>query len=76
MPPATEFAGTFFGDYAQLAVAGITAHPVWSDTRPQDLFLCPATGTPGNPPQVCNGPGVNFSPANDQDIYTAAVSVP
>jgi hypothetical protein len=76
MPPATEFGGGFFGDYAQLAVAGKTAHPVWSDTRPQDLFLCPGTGTPGNPPQVCNGAGVNFSPANDQDIYTAAVSVP
>jgi len=76
MPPATEFSGTFFGDYAQLAVAGKTAHPVWSDTRPQDLFLCPGTGTPGNPPQVCNGAGVNFSPANDQDIFTAAVSVP
>ena len=58
------------------AVAGKTAYPVWSDTRPQDLFLCPGTGTPGNPPQVCNGAGVNFSPANDQDIFTAAVSVP
>ena len=76
MPPATEFTGTFFGDYAQLAVAGKTAYPVWSDTRTQDLFLCPGTGTPGDPPQVCNGAGVNFSPANDQDIYTAAVSVP
>jgi hypothetical protein len=76
MPPATEFSGTFFGDYAQLAVAGKTAHPVWSDTRPLDMFLCPGTGAPGSPPQVCSGPGVNFSPANDQDIYTAAVSVP
>jgi hypothetical protein len=43
---------------------------------PQDLFLCPGTGTPGNPPHVCSGAGVNFSPANDQDIYSAAVSVP
>jgi hypothetical protein len=76
MPPATEFGGTFFGDYAQLAVAGKTAHPVWSDTRPQDLFLCPGTGTPSNPPQVCSGAGANFSPANDQDIFTASVSVP
>jgi hypothetical protein len=56
MPPATEFAGTFFGDYAQLAVAGITAHPVWSDTRPQDLFLCPGTGTPGNPRKCVTAP--------------------
>jgi hypothetical protein len=76
MPPATEFNGTFFGDYAQLAAAGKTAYPVWSDTRPQDLFLCSGTGTPGNPPQTCTGAVVNFSPANDQDIYTAAVPVP
>jgi hypothetical protein len=76
MPPATEFNGTFFGDYAQLAAAGRTAYPVWSDTRTEDLFLCPGTGTPGSPPQVCSGAGVNFSPANDQDIYTAGVSVP
>src|SRR5262249_42367289 len=70
MPPATEFTGPFFGDYAQLAVAGKTAPPVWSDTRAKDLFLCPGTGTPGNPPHVCTGAGVNFSPANDQDIFT------
>jgi hypothetical protein len=76
MPPPTEFSGTFYGDYTQLAVAGRTAHPVWSDTRAQDLFLCQGTGTPGNPPQVCTGAGVNFSPANDQEIYTASVSVP
>jgi len=76
MPPATEFGGTFYGDYTQLAVAGQTAHPVWSDTRAQDLFLCPGTGTPGNPPLVCTGAGANFSPANDQEIYTANVPVP
>jgi hypothetical protein len=76
MPPPTEFSGSFYGDYIQLATAGQTAHPVWSDTRAQDLFLCPGTGTPGNPPQVCTGAGVNFSPANDQEIYTAGVYVP
>ncbi len=76
MPPATEFNGTFYGDYAQLAVAGSTAYPVWSDTRAEDLFLCPGTGTPGNPPTVCTGAGVNFSPANDQEIYTAKVPLP
>jgi hypothetical protein len=75
MPPATEFSGTFFGDYAQLATAGHTAYPVWSDTRALDLFLCPGTGTPGNPPQVCSGAGVNFSPANNEAIYTARVHV-
>ncbi len=76
MPPPTEFSGTFFGDYVQLEVAAGKAHPVWSDTRAQDLFLCSGTGTPGNPPQVCTGAGANFSPANDEDIYTASVPVP
>ena len=75
MPPPTEFGGTFYGDYFQLAVTGDLAHPVWSDTRAQDLFLCPGTGTAGNPPQVCTGAGANFSPANDEEIYTASLSV-
>jgi hypothetical protein len=76
MPPQTEFAGQFFGDYTQLTVMGSTAHLVWSDTRAADLFLCPGTGTPGNPPQVCTGAGANFSPANDEEIYTAKVALP
>src|SRR5262249_55914876 len=76
MPPATEFAVNLSGDYAQLRVADKTASPVWPDARALDLFLCPGTGTRGNPPQACNGAGVNFSPANDQDIFPAAVSVP
>jgi hypothetical protein len=73
MPPETEFGGTFYGDYFQVAVTGNTAHPVWSDTRAADLFLCPGTGTPGNPPQVCPGAGPNFSPANNEAIYTATI---
>src|SRR5260370_31063563 len=28
MPPATEFAGLFYGDYFQLALTGAIAHPV------------------------------------------------
>jgi hypothetical protein len=76
MPPETEFAGQFYGDYFQLAVTGNTAYPVWSDTRTADLFLCPGTGTPGNPPKVCTGPGANFSPANDEEIFTAKVALP
>jgi hypothetical protein len=75
MPPETEFGGLFYGDYFQLAVTGHTAHPVWSDTRARDLFLCSGTGTVGNPPQTCTGAGANFSPANDQEIYTASVPV-
>ncbi|MGE5287384.1 MAG: exo-alpha-sialidase [Micromonosporaceae bacterium] len=76
MPPQTEFGGLFFGDYIQIAVTGNTAYPVWSDTRAKELFLCPGTGTPGNPPQVCTGAGANFSPANDEEIYTAKVALP
>jgi hypothetical protein len=64
-----------FSDPFQLAVTGNIAHPVWSDTRAADLFLCPGTGTVGNPPQVCTGTGANFSPANDQEIYTASITV-
>jgi hypothetical protein len=75
MPPETEFNGVFYGDYFQLAVTGQIAHPVWSDTRATDLFLCPGTGTPGNPPKACPGAGANFSPANDEEIYTARVSL-
>ncbi len=74
MPPETEFSGLFYGDYFQLAVTGDTAHPVWSDTRAADLFLCPGTGTPGSPPRVCQGPGANFSPSNNEEIYTASIS--
>jgi len=32
MPPPTEFAGGFYGDYSALS-AGDVAHPVWMDTR-------------------------------------------
>src|SRR5204862_2204934 len=37
MPPPTQFAGTFYGDYAGIAVTNRTASPLWSDTRPVDL---------------------------------------
>jgi hypothetical protein len=57
MPPPTQFPTTqggseFFGDYAGVAaVSG--AHPLWSDTRNPDAFLCPGTAAPGVPPAVC-----------------------
>jgi hypothetical protein len=73
MPPPTQFGGTFYGDYAGIAVTSRTAFPLWSDTRPVDLFLCPGTGTPGTPPAVCLGGATNASVANDQDIYTNGV---
>jgi hypothetical protein len=79
MPAPTQFYGTkgglFYGDYTGLtAVKG--AHPIWSDTRNVDLFLCPGTGTPGNPPQLCTGTETNGQTANDEEIYTAGLQVP
>jgi hypothetical protein len=70
-PPPTQFGGVFWGDYTGLAVSS-RAYPIWSDTRPRDLFLCPNTGTPGHPPALCGLQDPN-GPANDQDIFTAAV---
>jgi hypothetical protein len=76
MPPPTQFTGQFYGDYAGLEVTGATAYPIWSDTRAVDEFLCPGTGTPGNPPTVCSGAAPNAPFANDQDTYTAAIPIP
>jgi hypothetical protein len=75
MPPPTQFGGLFYGDYAGLAVTNTTAYPVWSDTRPAELFLCPGTGTPSTPPAVCRSGATNASIANDQDIYTTPLPV-
>jgi hypothetical protein len=75
MPPPTQFNGTFFGDYAGAAATNRTAYPLWSDTRPVDLFLCPGTGTPTTPPAVCEAGALNASVANDEDIYTTAVPI-
>jgi hypothetical protein len=75
MPPPTQFDGAFYGDYAGIAVTNRTAYPVWSDTRPVDLFLCPGTGTTSTPPAVCQAGATNASIANDQDIYTVAVPI-
>src|SRR5439155_14582047 len=49
MPPPTQFAGVFWGDYTGLDVRNSTAFPVWSDTRVRDIFVCPGSATgPGN----------------------------
>ena len=79
MPPPTEFFGTkgglFYGDYTGLTAAK-DAHPIWSDTRNRDVFLCPDTATgQGNPPQLCAAIEPNGQMANDQDIYTARVGI-
>jgi hypothetical protein len=79
MPPPTEFSGLFFGDYTGLDVSN-QAYPLWMDTRDPDLFLCPGTGTPGTPPENCQGiegagPQAGLT-ANEQDIFTAGVPIP
>ncbi len=76
MPPATEFSGVFWGDYMGLDASARTAHPVWSDTRNPDEFLCPGTGTPTRAAAVCVGPAPNAPVANDQDVFTRAVTIP
>jgi hypothetical protein len=74
MPPPTQFptaqgGGEFIGDYTGVtAVSG--AHPLWSDTRNPDAFLCPGTAAPGVPPAVCTAAEPNGLIANDQQIYT------
>jgi hypothetical protein len=80
MPLPTEFPdaqgnSVFFGDYAGVtSVAG--AHPLWSDTRTPDAFVCPGTGAPGVPPALCKGVEPNGLIANDQTIYTDSVTTP
>lgn len=69
MPPPTQFAGAFLGDYMGLAVSADSAYPLWSDTRTVDEFLCPGTATPGTPPRVCTGSAPNAPIANDQDAF-------
>src|SRR5579863_2221491 len=77
MPLPTEFPDSqgnslFFGDYTGLAASATLAYPVWMDTRDKDLALCPGTGVPGVPPQVCTFiAGSNGIVANDEDIYMA-----
>lgn len=70
MPPPTQFLGTFIGDYMGLAVTASAAHPLWTDTRTVDGFLCPGTAAPGTPPRVCTGSAANAPIANDQDAFS------
>jgi hypothetical protein len=76
MPPPTQFSGTFFGDYTGMSVLGGKAHPTWSDTRYNDLFVCPGTATITTPPDVCVESGGNASVANTQEAMTATVAIP
>ncbi len=75
MPAPTQFegpnGGQFYGDYIGMAVWD-QAHPIWSDTRNPDLFLCPDS----TPPSLCLGIEPNGQLANDEEIYTDSLSVP
>jgi len=77
MPLPTQFPDAqgnslFIGDYAGLsALNGI--RPIWADTRNSDLFLCPGTGLPGVPPQVCGATEPNGLQANDQDVFMTTI---
>jgi hypothetical protein len=79
-PAETQFynvkGGLFWGDYTGMTAAVSGAHPIWSDTRNPELFLCPGTGTTGNPPQLCGGIEPNGQQANDQEIFTDTLNVP
>jgi hypothetical protein len=80
MPPPTEFPNSqgnsqFWGDYAGLTFKGETALPIWSDTRVADIFTCPGSATPGNPPRLCGANTPNGLAANDQDIFIDLVEL-
>ena len=73
----THVSGVFFGGYTGLTVAD-NAHrlEIGMDTRELELFHCARTAMPAAPRGVCMGAERNGSTANDQDIVTAAHSVP
>ncbi|MBV8997723.1 MAG: exo-alpha-sialidase [Solirubrobacterales bacterium] len=79
MPAPTQFegpaGGQFYGDYVWLS-ASDKAYSIWSDTRARDLFLCPGTGTTGNPPALCGATEPNGLTANDEETYMTATNVP
>jgi hypothetical protein len=71
MPPPTQFAGVFYGDYTGLAAPG-DAYPFWMDTRNPELFVCPGTATAAKAPGVCTASAPNAAVANDQDVFTTS----
>jgi hypothetical protein len=76
MPPPTQFDGLFWGDYTGLTAVH-RAHPIWSDTRNPDVFLCQdALGKVTLPPSICLTTAANAKLANDQDIYAMGLGVP
>jgi len=81
MPPPTQFPNAqgnsqFWGDYIGLAAKGNNVVPIWSDTRDQDVFICPGTARPGTPPALCTATEPNGIVANDENIYLDVVDLP
>jgi len=74
MRPARD-AGSGWGA-EWLRFLGGSAHPTLSDTRYNDLFVCPGTATATTPPDVCVESGGNASVANAQEAMTATVAIP
>jgi hypothetical protein len=80
LPPPTQFTdlqgnSVFWGDYTGLSALD-HAHPIWSDTRAPDLFLCQGTGMPNVPPAVCTLTEPSGVTANDQEIFTDSINIP
>jgi hypothetical protein len=76
MPPPTQFAGGFYGDYSGLSARG-AAHPVWMDTRDPNLFVCrDSAGQVTTPPDLCTASAPNAAEANDQNAYTRSLPIP
>jgi hypothetical protein len=76
MPPPSQFSGQFWGDYAGLSAVG-AAHPFWMDTRDPELFTCrDSAGNVTTPPSVCTASAANADVANDENVYTRALSIP
>jgi hypothetical protein len=79
MPAPSQFPGAkggqFMGDYIGMSALD-QAHPIWSDTRSTDLFVCPGTAMPGVPPALCTGTEGNGETANDEESFTASLGVP
>ena len=66
----------FWGDYIGLATKGNNAVPIWSDSRDDDVFVCPGTAVPGTPPALCTATEPNGIVANDENIYLDVVDLP
>ncbi len=74
MPPPTQFSGLFIGDHSGLSSIDDNAHPIWTDTRNRDYFLCPGTGVPAIPPLTCAF--TNATAGNDQQLFTRTLTLP